>query len=904
MNAIVTADPRADARAPSVVRHAAANDDHPLGGPYFNTASTTEAAQHVDERASLLQSATMPITFVQGYAKEQAELDHLALEFPVFAFFVIFFASLTFSSVESEHYNDLGAGLLHPLFHTPMSLGPDRNASELPFSTSLQTIVQLSDFFPWADRLLLPSIYSRPSASTLGLPALRQGPGSSILFGAMRVRVVNVGTDNCNPNPSLLPRFKSNGGVCYGRYQAGADAAPVVDLRLGAKEVSCSSLTLGGDIPTDRYSLCKANVVDFSLNLTLSAARSLLFSSLRDSGVVSVATRLIFVTIPIYAPVDDLLALNTITVEASETMAVRTEDAIYPCDTYVNDRYLVSLAFNVIFLLVIFGQYVYVARAGKDAYDEGTLIEWLLRPWTILDAVNFTAFLIYYGFYFAWIRYSLILSTAPALSFSAQPGQLVTHSGTYDVRLEEVAWFVQVLQICNGINTVLTFLRVLKFCNLTARLAIVVRTFFLAIQHIINILVIFFIVVIAYSLAGVALFGSAMLRYSDLTFAMSSSVRLLVGDYDYDTMRMQNSFFAGVFFWSFVIVCTFVLLNALVAVLRDSFQRQVRRLRTPSLSESFANFVLSLTRVIVRIWNVGPLTYVKNSVSLPCVDQSTNLNYIRMGRLKLVTSSLQRHRYNLALEDTSAEYLDSLDREDRDVMLPGPVISFAHFIAILRRDRQLNDDAIAFLGDRFLEDFWMDAHVEYQYTSLQDNQLRKREREAQVGDVVEAQLRELIHSTRRSASSGRKRQLLQLRENDLRQRYAMLFGGLWQMSEYVAVISDNTGKAEEALRSAGEVIARGMDDLSRLLRDSNAEAAAGGKPCPAGKGDRQKNRADAAARHDDAEKAARFRFYSTDRPLPMAAVSARAPSGEGTNEAHAPTYGLNELPFVDRTGAL
>lgn len=44
---------------------------------------------------------------------------------------------------------------------------------------------------------------------------------------------------------------------------------------------------------------------------------------------------------------------------------------------------------------------------------------------------------------------------------------------------------------------------------------------------------------------------------------------MLIGDFDYDSMWMENRWLTPLFFWSFVVLALFLLLNFIIGILAD-----------------------------------------------------------------------------------------------------------------------------------------------------------------------------------------------------------------------------------------------------------------------------------------------------------------------------------------------
>merc|ERR1711916_209024 len=145
----------------------------------------------------------------------------------------------------------------------------------------------------------------------------------------------------------------------------------------------------------------------------------------------------------------------------------------------------------------------------------------------------------------------------------------------YPVELEFIrnAFLLQVYM--NSVNTVLSYLKILKYVQLNDKLNILTRTVSMASSSIVGVLLLFLYFVFAFALCGYTLFGSTVFEYRTPDAAYNSLLRLLVGDYDYEALSTTARGATVVFFWAYTVMSLFILLNFLIAVLADAFQQAV-----------------------------------------------------------------------------------------------------------------------------------------------------------------------------------------------------------------------------------------------------------------------------------------------------------------------------------------
>lgn len=92
-------------------------------------------------------------------------------------------------------------------------------------------------------------------------------------------------------------------------------------------------------------------------------------------------------------------------------------------------------------------------------------------------------------------------------------------------------------------------------------------------KNIFGVLILFLFVVLGYSITGNTLFGDGMWDFRDINTSFSSLLRMLMGDFDYPSMRAENRYLAGIYFWTFEVLGLFVLLNFITAFIADGFDK-------------------------------------------------------------------------------------------------------------------------------------------------------------------------------------------------------------------------------------------------------------------------------------------------------------------------------------------
>ena len=234
------------------------------------------------------------------------------------------------------------------------------------------------------------------------------------------------------------------------------------------------------------------------------------------------------------------------------------------------------------FLFVIFYIYNFIADLIRFRRREKKTLAFFFNLWNIMEMINLVIFLIVFGFKIAWITQSI--------SADINLGSL-TYSPVYPVKLDDILLNYMFQVYLNSVNTVLTFLKLLKFFRLNDRLNILTRTLSESQDSIIGVLFIFLLVVTAFAMTGHGLFGLGVWRFRSIDSSFSELLQMLLGQFDYLAMKNENRILAGFFFWSYIILALFCLLNFLIGVLMEAFA-EVSSTRT----------ILPLETVLVKTW--------------------------------------------------------------------------------------------------------------------------------------------------------------------------------------------------------------------------------------------------------------------------------------------------------------
>eukprot|EP00656_Telonema_subtile_P013049 TRINITY_DN16615_c0_g1_i1.p1 TRINITY_DN16615_c0_g1~~TRINITY_DN16615_c0_g1_i1.p1 ORF type:complete len:639 (-),score=164.91 TRINITY_DN16615_c0_g1_i1:53-1969(-) len=123
----------------------------------------------------------------------------------------------------------------------------------------------------------------------------------------------------------------------------------------------------------------------------------------------------------------------------------------------------------------------------------------------------------------------------------------------------------------NALNLFLSFFKLFKYMQLSVRLNILWLTMRQARPFLVGFTFMFLLVFFGFALTGFVLFGSRHVQFASTFRSIRALFGFLFGDFDYTEMRTQQPMLAPLFFYGFLIIVLFVMINIFIAILNNSF---------------------------------------------------------------------------------------------------------------------------------------------------------------------------------------------------------------------------------------------------------------------------------------------------------------------------------------------
>lgn len=119
--------------------------------------------------------------------------------------------------------------------------------------------------------------------------------------------------------------------------------------------------------------------------------------------------------------------------------------------------------------------------------------------------------------------------------------------------------------------TIMIMFRFFQAFKAQPRLAVVTNTITRSFKDLVHFLVVFVVVVFAYSVAAMFLFGHRLLQFSELGTSLNTCFLVVIGDFDFSEMAAEHPFTATLWFWTFIILVSLIMLNMLLAIIMDIY---------------------------------------------------------------------------------------------------------------------------------------------------------------------------------------------------------------------------------------------------------------------------------------------------------------------------------------------
>ena len=531
------------------------------------------ALAELQEKLGDLEEIKVPTWFYSKEIKRRIQTGRLYWQLIVYIPFVVLFILSSLS--ERDISND---------YFLVRSMQDQLTGNEIPgldVEKFWPDIAQPGDWYDWFEGVLIPALWDSSQPDT-SIP-MRYAQGENVVMGAVRTRVLRVMNNSCEFNPFLYPEDSGIPKICYGTYSEAKESREKYGrwmwLNPDTDQVDGTETT--GDIT--RYHPGGYTQI-FPINMTYNNAIAMIKMLRDEKWVEGLAVRFVITEFFIYAPNFDRFHSIKLfhEVMAGGSWIPNVQFRVFHVFRY----FTWHTALRAVFTLYV-GYYII-----KMIYEWAVLwretnffFSWILKLWNMVEVVNLTFFVIAIVLNVLWMAESL-----------NWPEWKLPGTAEYPGKLEGVLWYFSFQVYFNAVNTILTFLKVLKFVQLNDRLNVLTRTLEACQRNVINALLLASYLTVAFAMTGTAIFGNGLYEWRNFNTAFSTIMRMLVGDFQYEDMRNEQQVLAPFFFWSCFVLILFLMWSAIIiAIVSEGFAE---------VSNKQSNVALDvlIVRTLEKIW--------------------------------------------------------------------------------------------------------------------------------------------------------------------------------------------------------------------------------------------------------------------------------------------------------------
>jgi hypothetical protein len=585
-----------------------------------NLVQSRKEAQQL-RRAHVLNRA-LPLQWVEQNLHHRIASDGFYTDFLMYIPFLILFLIFFFNGrdIETNHMAAAGNKKLYMELQFPnvaesvamLNAQGDTDSPTLPKDRSFEDIESAEHFHSWFSSVLVPGTWDCAQPGYSRSTLVKRGQMQYI--GAMKIRVLVAKNDSCevntnydgggplvfgnettdtvtgeSPQPftadpsTVLPRycyknFDSDQMLIRNRCERANPALPEEQLwRFYHSNQDGDGLHTTGQMtiyPSGGY------VATVPFNATCDQVQGLLdvFKSDSECNIFNdLETRFVMLEWFQYAANTDTFMMNKYFFEVVAGGYWITNSQVRMFPVWTEKRLGMSIfdifffVFVLYFVYRLFYDWVAFYRLHKK------VLAFVFDLWNLMEVINITTLVTVCVLRWTW--WTRCRNSNVSFPFDNE----------YPKDLDSLVLIFSAQIYANSVNVVITILKILKYFQLNNRLNILTRTLAVAQQGIIGVLALFLFIVTGYAVCGVQLYGAHMYDFKNVNTAFSSLSFMLLGQFDYAAMRALQPDLTGLFFFTFVILCNFLLLNFIIAILSDGFADVSKDTALEPLDESILN---------------------------------------------------------------------------------------------------------------------------------------------------------------------------------------------------------------------------------------------------------------------------------------------------------------------------
>ncbi|MGH0135307.1 UNVERIFIED_CONTAM: hypothetical protein FKN15_059034 [Acipenser sinensis] len=165
---------------------------------------------------------------------------------------------------------------------------------------------------------------------------------------------------------------------------------------------------------------------------------------------------------------------------------------------------------------------------------------------------------------------AIIFNVFRTMKVNALLGKLLKQPDIY-ADFEFLSFWQMQYNNLNALNLFFTWIKIFKYISFNKTMAQLSSTLARCAMDILGFAIMFFIVFFAYAQLGYLLFGTEVESFSTFVKCIFTQFRIILGDFDYDTINKANRILGPLYFVTYVFFVFFVLLNMFLAIINDTY---------------------------------------------------------------------------------------------------------------------------------------------------------------------------------------------------------------------------------------------------------------------------------------------------------------------------------------------
>lgn len=298
---------------------------------------------------------------------------------------------------------------------------------------------------------------------------------------------------------------------------------------------------------------------------------------LQQHGWLDLNTAWLGIRMLIFNPDLAIFVHGTVNVHFTPSGSVQAEvkSQSFVPEPYQDQMALGLDAFFMLFLVLLFAKVFFgiykaiVAGAGKA---------WFMDGWHVLDLLTTLGGI---GGVIMWLILLQNLESVkqnvlevrdktPTLG-NMEDGPYKESVTILHNQVASLSAYLKAYRLAVGWYTVFCVGRFFEAFHSQPRLALVTKTLGIASVDLFHFIFVFFLVFMSYAVAAVFIFGTRVWNFSSLKLSVMECFLILMGDFDFDMLGIENPVTAGIWFWTFISFVALIMLNMVMAVIMDCY---------------------------------------------------------------------------------------------------------------------------------------------------------------------------------------------------------------------------------------------------------------------------------------------------------------------------------------------